>query len=430
MLNEIFNYGLSMYFYNIIKQNLFPIVLIILIWLAAAILWAELSWVMAVLLIVLSVTTFVFYRAYKDATQKLLSPPTKIHFQSPFNIANFIDTQIFPILVLNEDDNVTHLNHSLADSFGDPNNFVHKNSHIGKHVSHLLRTPHLLEAYEQVKASGQATQFNFEQVNRGDRLHWVHIAPLKLTDGSVLYTFTFRDLTQEQKTQRMRVDFIANASHELRTPLASISGFIETLLNSAKNDPAAREKFLPIMQAEADRMTRLIGDLLSLSKIEMNQHSKPTNKVDLFQIAEQVIASAAPLAIEKNTILEFEKLIDEAWIIADADQLLQLVNNLLDNAFKYGLKDQADNKIIMRIAKENDKTCLSIIDFGNGIAKDDLPRLTERFYRVSNSHNQRGTGLGLAIVKHIAQRHSAEIEFESQIGQGTIVKIIFNRVPH
>jgi two-component system phosphate regulon sensor histidine kinase PhoR len=219
----------------------------------------------------------------------------------------------------------------------------------------------------------------------------------------------------------MRTDFVANASHELRTPLSSIKGFIETLQTSAKDDPEARARFLGIMLAQAERMQRLVDDLLSLSRIELEEHIAPQERQALGALALEVTEALAPMAEERRTELRAEIEPPGPIVRGDRDQLAQALGNLVENALKYG------GGAPVRVSLERDEAerpgmiGLSVRDSGEGIAREHLPRLTERFYRVSvkRSRDQGGTGLGLAIVKHILSRHRGELEIESAPGEGS-----------
>ncbi|MBL1419253.1 MAG: GHKL domain-containing protein [Alphaproteobacteria bacterium] len=443
--------GRLMHFYEIFKKHIFYILIIAIFIIALSNILGGNIWTLTLLNVVLGCMAFVFYRLYIEATeQKLAADAPVILPKSALDINNYIEAQVFPTLVLDANDGIIHVNQIMVQAFNDTAEIKQKDQLIGQDFSALLRLPQLLDAYDEVKANKLPKQFHFEHVYNGERQYWVNISPIALSapknsaedwaltsEKDYIYVFTLRDLTMDRKTDRMRVDFVANASHELRTPLASISGFIETIQGPAKNDEKAKAEFLTIMQEQALRMTRLIDDLLSLSHIEMNIHTKPTDDVDLKQVIEHVLDSAAPLAGDKNVKLEFNNQIGGALIKGDGDQLIQLFGNLLDNAFKYGLRGDASDKIIIRLSQtgddadaENtaqDKYLVSVIDFGHGISQTDLPRLTERFYRVSNQHATKGTGLGLAIVKHIIQRHGGEIQFRSQIDKGTKVEIAFSK---
>lgn len=226
-----------------------------------------------------------------------------------------------------------------------------------------------------------------------------------------------RDLTEQERLNRLRSDFIANASHELRTPLTAVLGFIETLQGPARNDPAAQERFLGIMAQQAQRMTRLIDDLLSLSRIELRQHLHPKEAVDLNEIIPQVLNMLEPTAEKSKTALHFEPLSAPAIVLGDRDELAQVFTNLVENAIKYG---KEDGNVWLSIAStqtsQGMQFAVTVRDDGPGISESHLPRLTERFYRVNDEKS--GTGLGLAIVKHTLTRHRGHLKIISVLGDG------------
>jgi two-component system phosphate regulon sensor histidine kinase PhoR len=255
---------------------------------------------------------------------------------------------------------------------------------------------------------------------------------------------TFHDETEVRRVERTRVDFLANASHELRTPLASLTGFIETLRGHARDDVAARERFLGIMQAQAQRMARLIEDLMSLSRIELNEHVAPRGVVDLATLVAEVVETATPIAAQRRVRLDWAPAKGEPTLVrGDRDQIVQVVQNLLDNAIKYSPDGEAVGIVLCggvaadAAAGGKDETprlhllapdaageiyaALKIVDRGPGIARQNLPRLSERFYRVEGqkSGDRPGTGLGLAIVKHIINRHRGGLVVASTEGHGS-----------
>jgi two-component system phosphate regulon sensor histidine kinase PhoR len=220
----------------------------------------------------------------------------------------------------------------------------------------------------------------------------------------------------------MRADFIANASHELRTPLAALLGFIETLQGPAKEDPVARDKFLGIMQGQATRMARLIDDLLSLSRIELNAHLQPSTLVDLAPIVRQVVDGLQMLARDRGVEIKVVLPSDALMVLGDRDELIRALENLVENALKYGA---AGKRVDITVAHAQTRAGLpearvAVRDYGPGIAPEHLPRLTERFYRVdvTDSRAQGGTGLGLALVKHVLNRHGGRLTIESTPGEG------------
>ena len=220
----------------------------------------------------------------------------------------------------------------------------------------------------------------------------------------------------------MRVDFIANASHELRTPLAILIGAIETLMGPAAKDPNAQKRFLDMMQAQSNRMSQLINDLLSLSHIEMNEHSRPLDLLDIADVLRSVAHLLASKANDLGKELVLELPSEPIIIAGEKDQLIQVFTNLVDNALKYG---REDSKVTVRLKEVEKFARISVIDQGEGIPTEHLPRLTERFYRVDSDRSRQlgGTGLGLAIVKHIVSRHRGQLEIDSVVGKGSVFAI-------
>ena len=230
------------------------------------------------------------------------------------------------------------------------------------------------------------------------------------------------DADRLRRVEEMRADFIANASHELRTPLAALLGFIETLQGTAKDDSVARGKFLDIMQGQATRMARLIDDLLSLSRIELNAHLQPNTPVDLPPIVRQVVDGLQTLARDRGVDIKVTIPLDPLWVLGDRDELIRALENLVENALKYGA---AGKRVDITVSRGQTRAGMpegrvAVRDFGPGIAPEHLPRLTERFYRVdvTDSRAQGGTGLGLALVKHVLNRHGGRLTIESTLGAG------------
>ena len=252
-----------------------------------------------------------------------------------------------------------------------------------------------------------------------ERVFRVTTAPIGRGEG--LYALMFKDQSEASRIDRMRADFIANASHEMRTPLASIAGFVETLRGPARNDAKARDQFLSIIQDQTGRMTRLIDDLLSLSRLEMKPLLSSGAKVDLKQTVDSVIDSLAPLAAENHVLIERDYHAGALAVPGSRDELFQVFENLLENACKYG---QSGGKVVVTIREHQDgpepEAVVSFRDFGPGIPEEHIPRVTERFYRVDveTSRTHKGTGLGLSIVKHILTRHNARLAIRSERGAG------------
>jgi len=290
----------------------------------------------------------------------------------------------------------------------------------GQHLSATIRAPAVLQAVQQVASGGDPAEVDYEQRVPIERLFEATIAPVRArgpAPGGAAVLVILRDLTRQQQVERMRADFVANASHELRTPLASVIGFIETLKGAAHDDAEARDRFLDLMQVQADRMRRLVDDLLSLSRIEMNAHRRPTEKVELGATARQAADLLASLAEDEGVAVSIDAP-EPVTITGDRDELLQVVANLVENAIKYGA---GGKEVEVKVSREAGEGLIAVTDHGPGIPPEHIPRLTERFYRVSvkDSRARGGTGLGLAIVKHILNRHRGKLKIESAAGKGS-----------
>jgi two-component system, OmpR family, phosphate regulon sensor histidine kinase PhoR len=295
----------------------------------------------------------------------------------------------------------------------------------GEPVSLGLRVPEVLDAIRRVRATGAPQRAEFFQrvpVDRWYEAVVTPIAPAADARGPGLVLLAFHDLTPLRRVEEMRADFVANASHELRTPLATLSGFIDTLQGPAREDPAARERFLAIMQVQANRMARLIDDLLSLSRIELNAHLRPDTQVDLVAIVRQVADSLQTLARDRGVEVDTTAPAGPVLVLGDRDELIRVFENLVENALKYAASGKrVDIKLSLAHGMGGKQEArIAVRDYGPGIAPEHLPRLTERFYRVdvSESRAQGGTGLGLALVKHILNRHGGRLTIESALGQG------------
>ncbi len=326
-----------------------------------------------------------------------------------------------PLLVLSADRAPLRANAAARMLFGaSPGNLA------GGEVAALLRHPILAEAVDRAVATGAIQRVDLVLPLPVARDLAAQVTPLDppLADGGRLMVL-LADRSRERAVDRMRADFVTNASHELRTPLASLLGFIETLRGPAENDPAARTKFLGIMAEQAERMRRLIDDLLGLSRIELSEHQPPAGEVDLGALAEAEAEALAPIMASRHTALGLE--ISRGCIAqpADGEQLAQVVRNLLENAVRHG---RAGGQTVLRVecvTAPRPGVMLSVSDDGPGIAREHIPRLTERFYRVDSGRSRAagGTGLGLAIVKHIVNRHRGQLLIESDVGSGATFKV-------
>lgn len=317
-----------------------------------------------------------------------------------------------------------------------------------------VRDPAVLEAVNEALVEGEPRDTRYEIGVAQERVLSVHVRPLPRGErGQMRALVLFRDETESRRLDRTRVDFLANASHELRSPLASLTGFIETLRGHARDDAGARERFLAIMQTQAERMSRLVDDLMSLSRIELSEHVAPREQVDLVGVVRDVVDASGPIAARRAVRLQ-PGVPDHPVVIAgERHQLVQVVQNLVDNAVKYspqggvvelrlrpGLPPEAAAAGERRagaarlglLTPDHGPSlyaALSVSDAGAGMAREHLPRLTERFYRVEGqkSGDREGTGLGLAIVKHIINRHRGGLVVESAPQAGTTFTAYF---PH
>jgi two-component system, OmpR family, phosphate regulon sensor histidine kinase PhoR len=296
---------------------------------------------------------------------------------------------------------------------------------VGQAASLALRVPEIVDAIRRVQAGAAAQRVEFSERVPVDRWLAAHIAPVELPEASGparLLLMTFHDLTPLRRVEQMRADFVANASHELRTPLASLSGFIDTLQGPARDDPPARERFLAIMQAQARRMARLIDDLLSLSRVELNAHVPPEDPVEVVAVVRQVADALQTLARERGVTIALAASAEPLLVLGDRDELTRVFENLVENALKYGASGKRVEISVERgeAAGGAGEAVVRVRDHGPGIGAEHLPRLTERFYRidVGQSRAEGGTGLGLALVKHVLNRHRGRLGIDSRLGEG------------
>jgi two-component system phosphate regulon sensor histidine kinase PhoR len=300
----------------------------------------------------------------------------------------------------------------------------------GPDAAALLRHPVLAAAMDDALAEGHSVTAELHLPVPVPREVSARVVPLDppLADGGRLLILLI-DRSREAAIERTRADFVANASHELRTPLASLLGFIETLRGPAADDPAAQQRFLGIMAEQGERMRRLIDDLLSLSRIEMEEHQPPVGEAPLAMITRAEVEALSPLMSQRDVRAALE--LADALVArpANADQVAQVIRNILENAINHG-RDGGMITVTLKPAMAEDGTArpgalLSIADDGPGIAKHHIPRLTERFYRVdaARSRHKGGTGLGLAITRHIVMRHRGRLAIESMEGVGTRVHV-------
>lgn len=322
-----------------------------------------------------------------------------------------------PMLFLGASRHVEDANAAAENLFGD---WI-----LGRNYISVLRQPALLALIETSFAGGQGGTTRFvDSDEAGQTVFRVQVSVLEKGPGMGLLVH-FADITHLREAEEMRRDFVANVSHELRTPLTAILGFIETLRGPARSDTEAQGRFLGIMEDEARRMNRIVSDLLSLSRVEGQERMQPDDIIALDELLQSVVAALRPQAEEGGNAIDVEILAEKVSVRGDADQLTQVLMNLIENALKYGGKGET---VTVRLSEDvgtgkmkGPIARLDVIDRGDGIDRVHLPRLTERFYRV-DTHRSRamgGTGLGLAIVKHIVNRHRGRLKITSEMGEGS-----------
>jgi len=299
---------------------------------------------------------------------------------------------------------------------------------VGRHFTTTLRHPSVVEAVEQCLQNGTSRNLTYQVVEYGnDVFYAVHVQAVAQSD---LILLTFQNRTEMERAEQMRRDFVSNVSHELRTPLTAMTGFIETLRGSARGDAAAAERFLTIMASEADRMNRLVDSLLSLSRVESRERMRPTLRFDLRDVLRTAGDTLTPVARDRNVTLRFDAGSQPVQVKGDADQLLQVFLNLIENAIKYGDTDQVVSITAQAVLHDpvlrGPAIAIEVADRGRGVDPIHLPRLTERFYRADDHRSRAlgGSGLGLAIVKHILNRHRGRLKIASQPGEGSQFTVI------
>jgi two-component system phosphate regulon sensor histidine kinase PhoR len=332
-------------------------------------------------------------------------------------LGDFADALVDPCLLLDRRGIVLHRNPAAAREF--------PSVVEGSLLTLGLRSPALLDAIEAARRSGGAQSVELHQTVPNETWHRAQVAPLARSEGQL--AVVLQSLTERKRAEQLRSDFIANASHELRTPLTSLIGFIDTLLGPAAKDEPARERFLAIMRQQAARMSALIDDLLSLNRIELRQHLKPTGSVELRRLLREVREGLETQAQEAGVHIAIADG-EPITVTGDPAELYEVFENLLDNAIKYG-GDGGAVEVEIGPGRAGYDYAVTVTDHGAGVAAEHVPRLTERFYRVDaeSSRRKKGTGLGLAIVKHIVNRHRGQLTIRSTPGEGTRVDVMLNR---
>lgn len=333
-------------------------------------------------------------------------------------LRGLIDAMPDPLLTVDGRRKVTQANKAAAAMFGP--------SIAGRDIETVVRNPAVLEMLDGVLSGRAGARTEFSLPSPVERELVCHATPMQDPGDDPVVVLVFNDISDLRRTDRMRADFVANASHEIRTPLSTLAGCIETLSGPARDDPEAQTQFLEIMSQQAARMTRLVEDLLSLSRIEINEHTLPKGLVDLPVLLARVvdvISAGDPDVREKIHIQARD---DLPQALGDDSELEQVFQNLIVNGLKYGgdsveVEIDIANRRLPNAVSHGLALRVSVRDNGAGIPREHLPRLTERFYRVDTARSRQlgGTGLGLAIVKHIVNRHRGALSIESEVGEGS-----------
>ena len=343
----------------------------------------------------------------KNTNQKVVSSKSYASEDFENQLINEIEDYI---LFINSFNVISTANKAAKSYYGDI---------IGKNLSSFLRAPDLLDKIERCKNQRKNEHLEFE-INL-PTYGFFRLTIVPLDQKNVL--IVIKDYTDVKKSEHLRSDFVANVSHELKTPLVSIKGFLETISNSAKDDPKAQKKFIKIMQEQADKMEILILDLMSLSRIEMQEHIQPDGKVNMKEIIAAIQSVPNKILNKKNIKINLNIEDNLNIVRGDYGKLSEVVQNIYENAIKYTRENTTITITLKRnnIKLSSEAVSLSIKDEGIGIAKDEIHRVTERFYRASNAKRDLipGTGLGLAIVKHIVNQHRGELEINSRLNEGS-----------
>ena len=337
---------------------------------------------------------------------------TKITYQVVKGLLNILPS---PYILIDRNGRLTFINAEAKSIVPD--------SQIGSHISNVFRSPVFLSAVENaiLKDKEKILSFEIETPQfRQLKAHIFFISSSKIPNSFNEIFIQFTDESTHIRSEKIRTDFVANASHELRTPLTSIMGYIETLQGHAKKDVKMQRVFLDLMNKQAGKMERLISDLMSLSRLEIDELKPISSTCSVKEIIEELVNSLKPLSVDNNVSLSFKIPKNFSSVIGDPSQLRQLFSNLIENAIKYSGKK---SKVNIYISKEKNKDMFGVVveDNGHGIAPEHLSRLTERFYRANSSAEieKEGTGLGLSIVKHILIRHRGKLQIDSKLGKGS-----------
>ena len=387
--------------------------------------YINVPWIFILLIIFFYILIYVLLSREKDSAKrfvvKINNQENKQNFFFSDKDKSIFDQNTFPMIIVDKSYRITSSNVAF-------NSYVGKDAN-GMNLSLCLRSNELNDALSDALTNEKKSDINFIIYDQVHKYIQAQIFPLKIKK-EIFALVMMIDETPQKIAEKLKSEFVSNVSHELKTPLTAIMGFIETINGPAKNDVEQKEKFLKIIQVEAERMQRLVNDTLSLTRVEESEYQTPNERVSLWYCANSACDSVQTLADKKNIKISFQKEYqkDEFFIKGNADQITEVFENLLDNAITYS-KD--DTNITIAFSEKEENIEFKIIDQGHGIPEDDIVRVSERFFRskTANMYKKKSSGLGLAIVKHIINRHAGSLLIESTEGKGSTFTITLPKFP-
>ena len=387
--------------------------------------YINVPWIFILLIIFFYILIYVLLSREKDSAKrfvvKINNQENKQNFFFSDKDKSIFNQNTFPMIIVDKSYRITSSNVAF-------NSYVGKDAN-GMNLSLCLRSNELNDALSDALTNEKKSDINFIIYDQVHKYIQAQIFPLKIKK-EIFALVMMIDETPQKIAEKLKSDFVSNVSHELKTPLTAIMGFIETINGPAKNDVEQKEKFLKIIQVEAERMQRLVNDTLSLTRVEESEYQTPNERVSLWYCANSACDSVQTLADKKNIKISFQKEYqkDEFFIKGNADQITEVFENLLDNAITYS---KNDTNITIAFSEKEENIEFKIIDQGHGIPKDDIVRVSERFFRskTANMYKKNSSGLGLAIVKHIINRHAGSLLIESTEGKGSTFTITLPKFP-
>ena len=327
-------------------------------------------------------------------------------------LVDILKTMREGVIIVAEDTRIIASNQAAYDAFARGNGALET-----KRLSEVIRAISVHEAFRRAIEEQKSTEINFEVLAGEKRSFDVHVAPVEI-EGRRNAVGIFYDTTQIERLEKIRQEFLSNVSHELRTPLTSILAFVETLEDGAIEDRENNLRFLGVIRKNAERMHRLIDDILELSSIEAGKITVEPKRINLSKMIEEVFTNLAGKARERKINFKNE-VSSDVFVYADAVRLEQMLTNLVDNAVKF---NRENGSVTISHRQNETHDLISVEDMGEGISAEHLGRIFERFYRTDKARSREigGTGLGLAIVKHLARLHGGEVSVTSIVGKGTI----------